>query len=238
MNTTTPENRSPAPGALLFVHEFMNSAHLAAKGLLPQEIGAAIRERRANGESQVTLAAEYGLTQGLVAAVGRGARLEDDLATPRSAADWLTKRGLLPEDTALREEDVITLRELRQLLRELAVANNGEALDPDVLPALDQIASQAPLTLRFDAGPEPVLRAVGTGIDGAVAGLLGIVHAAMRDGTFQRLKRCPGDGCPHTFYDWSRNRTGTWCSMSVCGNRTKVRSYQSRRRAARRPARA
>jgi predicted RNA-binding Zn ribbon-like protein len=67
----------------------------------------------------------------------------------------------------------------------------------------------------------------------AVGRLLTILYDAMRDGSWKRLKRCPGMGCPFTFYDSSRNRTATWCSMSVCGNRAKVRSYQERRRTAR-----
>ncbi|MGZ8667616.1 MAG: CGNR zinc finger domain-containing protein, partial [Solirubrobacterales bacterium] len=28
----------------------------------------------------------------------------------------------------------------------------------------------------------------------------------------------------------SRNRSRTWCSMEVCGNRAKTRSYRHRRR--------
>ncbi|HEX6654657.1 MAG TPA: CGNR zinc finger domain-containing protein, partial [Candidatus Limnocylindria bacterium] len=34
------------------------------------------------------------------------------------------------------------------------------------------------------------------------------------------------------FFDRSRNRSGTWCTMAVCGSRMKSRSYRSRRRAA------
>jgi predicted RNA-binding Zn ribbon-like protein len=232
MKATTPENRPPAPGALRVVQEFMNSGHLAAKGIIPEAIAGPIRARRAAGESQATLAAEYGLSQALVAALGRGARTVDDLGTAERAAGWLVARDLLPAGSSLTQDDLATLHELRELLRALALANNGEEIDPGVLPALDRMASTAPLALRFDAVETAALQPAGEGVTRAVGGLLAIVHEAMREGTFQRLKRCPGNGCPHSFYDASRNRTGTWCSMSVCGNRTKVRSYQSRRRAA------
>ncbi|HEV2869799.1 MAG TPA: CGNR zinc finger domain-containing protein, partial [Actinomycetota bacterium] len=30
------------------------------------------------------------------------------------------------------------------------------------------------------------------------------------------------------FYDHSTNRSGTWCTMSVCGNRRKARAYRRR----------
>ncbi len=50
----------------------------------------------------------------------------------------------------------------------------------------------------------------------------------MVDGTWSRLKACRQ--CEWAFYDWSKNRSGRWCAMSVCGNRTKVRAYRARRR--------
>jgi predicted RNA-binding Zn ribbon-like protein len=231
MPVTTPENRSVAPGRLRVVQEFMNSAHLGGRVFLAPEVAEAIRSRRQLGESQGTLAADYGLSQKFVAAVGRGARLDDELGTAESAASWLVERQLLPAEASLSDAELDTLRELRELLRALATANNGHELAAEVTLALNRIGARSPLAVQFDAG-NAALAPLVRGIDGAIAALLATVYEAMRDGTFQRLKRCPGDGCPHTFYDSSRNRTGTWCSMSVCGNRTKVRSYQSRRRAA------
>ena len=57
----------------------------------------------------------------------------------------------------------------------------------------------------------------------------------MADGTWWRLKGCPRDVCHWLFYDRSRNGSGKWCAMSVCGNRTNTKAY--RRRAAARFAR-
>jgi len=37
--------------------------------------------------------------------------------------------------------------------------------------------------------------------------------------------------CQWAFYDRSKNRSGRWCSMRTCGNRTKTRAYRTRRRA-------
>jgi predicted RNA-binding Zn ribbon-like protein len=45
-----------------------------------------------------------------------------------------------------------------------------------------------------------------------------------------RLKRCPGIGCAWLFVDATKNRRRVWCSMSDCGNRSKVQRYRSRRR--------
>jgi predicted RNA-binding Zn ribbon-like protein len=54
--------------------------------------------------------------------------------------------------------------------------------------------------------------------------------AAMLDGSFSRLKICPGPDCDWAFYDHSRNQSGRWCSMAVCGGRVKARAHYHRRR--------
>jgi hypothetical protein len=44
------------------------------------------------------------------------------------------------------------------------------------------------------------------------------------------MKACPGPHCGWLFYDASRNSSSTWCSMAICGNRTKTAAYRKRRR--------
>jgi predicted RNA-binding Zn ribbon-like protein len=55
------------------------------------------------------------------------------------------------------------------------------------------------------------------------------VLAARQDGTFARLKACPHARCGWAFYDTSRNRSAQWCSMRICGNRTKGEAFRRRR---------
>jgi hypothetical protein len=50
-------------------------------------------------------------------------------------------------------------------------------------------------------------------------------------GQWDRLKICAAGECRWAFYDRSRNRSRTWCSMRVCGNRTKARNWRQRTRA-------
>jgi hypothetical protein len=50
-------------------------------------------------------------------------------------------------------------------------------------------------------------------------------------GQWQRVKICPADNCKWAFFDHSRNRSRTWCSMQVCGNRTKARIWRERTKA-------
>lgn len=49
-------------------------------------------------------------------------------------------------------------------------------------------------------------------------------------GEWDRVKICPADDCRWAFFDHSRNRSRTWCSMRVCGNRTKARNWRERAR--------
>ena len=68
------------------------------------------------------------------------------------------------------------------------------------------------------------------GIDGVLGDVLVVCLAAMADGSFGRLKCCRNRNCRWAFYDRSKNRSATWCSMQICGNRTKTRSYRRRSR--------
>ena len=58
-------------------------------------------------------------------------------------------------------------------------------------------------------------------------------NAAIAEGTWARLKACERDSCRWAFYDRSKNRSGHWCSMDVCGAREKNRRAYRRRRASR-----
>lgn len=118
--------------------------------------------------------------------------------------------------------------DVREALRSLALENNGGAADPRAAGVLEEAAARGRLVIRFDAGEsrlEPAAHSVG----GALAELVGIVHTAMADGTWSRLKACRRDVCGWLFYDRSRNRSAVWCQMAVCGNRVKTKAYRERR---------
>lgn len=50
-------------------------------------------------------------------------------------------------------------------------------------------------------------------------------------GCWERVKICPAEDCGRAIFDRSRNRSRMWCSMQVCGNREKARSWRERARA-------
>jgi predicted RNA-binding Zn ribbon-like protein len=158
----------------------------------------------------------------------------DSLAAPDQLAAWLEANGLGGEgrDAASLDDDAVRrTAALREALRALLLANNGEPPDSDAGRTLNRIAADAGLVVRFDGGGAE-LAPTGGGIDAAHAEILAIVYSAIADGTWPRLKACREDTCQWAFYDNSRNRSGAWCSMAVCGNRTKARKYRQRRKSA------
>jgi predicted RNA-binding Zn ribbon-like protein len=96
--------------------------------------------------------------------------------------------------------------------------------------ALNEAVAGAIVALRFTPEGPCYLTPAEAGLDGALGALLAGAAQAMVDGSWTRLKICPGSDCGWAFYDHSRNQGGRWCSMSVCGGRAKARSHYRRRR--------
>ena len=154
-------------------------------------------------------------------------------STPGAYGAWLRARGF--GGTEPSPGDLGRALELREALRALCRANHDDGDAPAALAALDGIAhAVAPAAALAPSLRTGALDPVGDGPDAACALALGIVFAARADGTFARLKACPHAHCGWAFYDSSRNRSGQWCSMRICGNRTKGEAFR-RRNSARRP---
>jgi len=156
----------------------------------------------------------------------------DRLATAGGLSGWLDERGLLRGGPA-GEADRLLAVALREALRGLLLANNGgEAREAD-LALIDRVAAGSGLRPRFRPQGRVALEPDAPGVPGALGRLLAVVHDAMNDGTWGRLKACADGACQWVFYDRSKNRSGHWCSMEVCGNRAKARQFRRRRRSSR-----
>ena len=156
---------------------------------------------------------------------------DDRLPTPEALVAWLAEHALLDPGATAGAADLRRAVELREALRELLLTHHGDhEADPAAVATVDAIAERSRLGLRFaSAGVAHVAPAAG-GVDGALGGLLAIVAAAQADGTWERLKACPWSTCKWAFYDHSRNRSGVWCNMAVCGNRAKAQAFRARKR--------
>lgn len=153
----------------------------------------------------------------------------DSLETVDGLAGWLTERQLLGAgETGLTGSDHQAAIELREALRSVMLANNGESPEPAAAAQVELAARRGELGVHFEGGSSVELRPGVEGLPGALARILVPVADAIRDGSWARVKACPGEGCQWAFYDRSRNRSARWCEMAVCGNRTKVRAYRAR----------
>jgi predicted RNA-binding Zn ribbon-like protein len=110
----------------------------------------------------------------------------------------------------------------------LAAHTHGEPPPGHACGVLDAVAQRGELTLRFDGAGGASLVPEAAGCSGALARLLAVVHDSIAQGTWIRLKACRDHGCEWAFYDHTKNRSGAWCSMEVCGNRAKARVYRER----------
>ncbi len=155
---------------------------------------------------------------------------EDRTDTPAHLAQWLGEQGLCgdaePELGSQELEQAIALRE--SLRSVLASHNRLDDSAADAARHLEDVAERGRLSVRFGGDGEIDIAPRAGGYPGVLARLLvPVTHAAM-DGTWARMKACVADDCRWAFYDSSRNRSGRWCDMAVCGNREKVRTYRSK----------
>lgn len=143
---------------------------------------------------------------------------------------WLSTHCELAQDFSLGETDRLKAIEFREALR--TVLTEGQESDESALAVIDEVGARSALRLGTTDDGRLELASTGEGMYAALGRLLAAVHTAMLEGTWERLKICAADECRWAFYDASKNRSGTWCSMQTCGNRAKVRGHRHRQRSA------
>ena len=149
----------------------------------------------------------------------------DALSDAAGVRRWLGERGLDPGE--VDGAGALRARALREALRGLALANNGGHAYPVDLATLNRAAVECGLRPRFAAGGARLEPAAG-GLDGSLGRVVAAVYEAMAAGEWERLKACGRDSCRWAFFDASRNRSRTWCSMATCGNRAKAQRFRAR----------
>jgi predicted RNA-binding Zn ribbon-like protein len=182
--TEEPGDRSPAPGALRLVQQFVNTNDL-----------------------------EGG---------------PDVLPDAPALRAWFAEAGL--GDVAVTAEDHARAIELREAIRELVSAHAGLDHDPAAGETVNRAGRRGGLVPVLE-DPATRFEPTAGGVDGALGHVVAAIHAAIAEGTWDRLKACERDVCRWAFYDHSKNRSGHWCSMAVCGQREKNRRAYRRRRA-------
>jgi predicted RNA-binding Zn ribbon-like protein len=155
-------------------------------------------------------------------------RSADRIATPDELAAWYSDNGLvddLVEPTRQEHADALAVREA---IRQLLLANNG--CEDDVAEAsatLEAAGRKTRIGVRFTTAG-PTLEPEGDGASAALGRIVAAVAELAKMPEWPRLKACRDDNCRLAFFDHSRNRSRAWCSMEVCGNREKARTFRAR----------
>lgn len=134
----------------------------------------------------------------------------DQLGDAAGWAQWAANHGLHAGDLDLA-------RRCRDALRDWVI-------DPErvvALPAVPLVLTTGP-DAAGRLAPPPESR------DDACASVVAGVAALVLTGCWERVKICPAGDCREAFYDRSRNASRQWCSMAVCGNRAKSRTFRGR----------
>lgn len=156
------------------------------------------------------------------------ARRNEEFTEPGDLHRWLVRHGLLAWHARVHEFEFTRALEVREAFRRVLLAHNGLRANPAVVTTLNRLARDAHLVVRVEPDGKMRLEPRAAGVIGALGWLLAAAYATQVDGTWQRFKACRR--CRWTFYDHSKNRSGTWCAMSICGNRAKAEAYRTRHR--------
>ncbi|TYB56192.1 hypothetical protein FXF51_44620 [Nonomuraea sp. PA05] len=160
----------------------------------------------------------------------------ETLEQPEDLVRWLDGAGLVapgaclavPSDAALRSAGL-----LREAIdRAVLGAAEGRLPAPADVDAINEAVAAAPRPLlqlviadgRLEQRAEPLAA--------GVAAALGLVARDAAELLLSpevgRVRVCGSDRCALRFVDRSQAGRRRWCSMSRCGNRTKVRRHQQR----------
>ena len=153
----------------------------------------------------------------------------DLLGTAAESVRWLAAARLMPAGAGLTGAQHGALLELREAIRQVLGGHAERRDDPEAAGRLTM--ALAPCRLAIAVDPAGGVRLVSADHDpfSRVVGQVAMAIAeAAASGAWGRLKCCPGLRCGWAFYDRSASSRSRWCSMQVCGARSKMRAYRGR----------
>ncbi len=155
----------------------------------------------------------------------------DRLGSPEDLARWFAAAGIAGGRVAADEADLQDARELRRALYRLYTATAlGRALDPADVATVNRWAIRPAPAARLELDAEGRAATVVDAPDAAsllaavARDAVEVLGGPLRD----RVRRCAGEGCTLLFIDTSRGGRRRWCSMNLCGARTKMAAYRRR----------
>lgn len=168
----------------------------------------------------------------------------DLLESFEDLASWLVQARILTKSQAdvvraeLRQDQMSSLLEqaksFRATVRDLAERiATGRIIPNSTITAVNRSLSNRsgyPQIVRRKGGFEQRFHATATSAQTVLASLAEAVSDLLWRADFALVKKCGNPDCILYFYDTTKNHTRNWCSMQICGNRTKVAAYYARKR--------
>jgi predicted RNA-binding Zn ribbon-like protein len=171
----------------------------------------------------VTAPGGLALAQGLLNTRQTASGAIDLLTDDATAQQWLTD-GLAEwgERTGSEVAAVsASAAELAALRSDVRRYIEGERFQVDV-----------PITIVSTDDGELRTQPTGVGIGWVASAVWGGILVAQQADRLKRLKLCRNEFCGSAFYDRSKNNSGVWHDVHVCGNIANLRASRARRRAA------
>ena len=166
------------------------------------------------------------LVQGLLNTRSTASGFPDLLDDESTAEAWLNQglrewgelAGSDPIDQTVSQRGLVELRELRARVRSYVQGERaGVHIDEPI-----SVVSNEDGTLRTQP--------TGSGIRWVESAVWGAVLMAQDRDTLRRLKLCRNELCGSAFYDRSKNNSGVWHDVHVCGNAANLRASRARRK--------
>jgi predicted RNA-binding Zn ribbon-like protein len=159
--------------------------------------------------------------------------LQSGVLTPRDAAALRRLAKRLPDQASAALSRAVEVREL--LHGAFFSAMKGRAIGGQAQAALNAAIAPALALSRLVAKGRAWRWEFGGRSD--TERLDRVLWAVVRSASelftspnVTKIQRCGVATCGWLFLDLSRNRTRRWCSMAMCGNRTKARRHRASRR--------
>jgi predicted RNA-binding Zn ribbon-like protein len=149
--------------------------------------------------------------------------------TSERVADLLAWRQSAPQVLPALMEKVFRLRAAIRLAFESRIA--GAAIPEAAVEPINEILriTEGHDELAWEAGEWRLeFRAREESIEWLLAAIARSAAEIIAEGPGAPLRKCANPGCVLLFYDTSRTGRRRWCSMSVCGNRSKVAAFARR----------
>lgn len=156
--------------------------------------------------------------------------------------DWSVEAGAIGAEEARRvrqlgakadgERALAAARRFRSFLRAIAeAAAAGRPIGRDALAEINAVLARpvhASEIRRTGAGFERLERWLFEAPDDLLVPVAESARDLLCGGDLSLVRKCRNPECILFFYDTTRNRARAWCSMSTCGNRTKVAAHYRR----------